>query len=199
MFVVNGRVTAVKELTDGRFAYSRGLQKPAAILTREQLEEIQRLNGIRLVLPYIFLALGGIIIFILINDQLPLAASIAVGVIAIALSAYAIITTTIRVGKILDQATSEPELPARIPRAMIFRTLWRSSSDRHVLLGKWFWGCMSVVSIAVIAARFLKFDDHLSPTDTVAMLIFAILSSVLFQAFSTERQRRKSATGPEKS
>lgn len=197
--MVDGRVTAVKELTDGRFAYSRGRQKPAAILTREQLEEIQRLNGIRLVLPYICLALGGIIIFIIIKDQLPLAASIAVGVIAAALGAYTIITTTKRVGKILDQATSEAELPVRIPPAMIFRTLWRSSSDRHVLMGRWFWGCMFVMSIAVLAAKVLKFDDHLSLTDTAAMLGFAIFSYVLFRTFSTERQRRKSATAPEKS
>ncbi|WP_192255134.1 hypothetical protein [Mesorhizobium caraganae] len=190
MFLVKGRLSAVKDLADGRFAYSRGPKKPAAILTLDQLEEVQRLNSVRLILPYCFLVLGSVIIFILNKDQMPLTASVAVGATVAAISAYVVITMTMRIGKILGGAASQADLPDRIPLAAFFGSPLRSSSDLRVRMGKWFWGCTCIASIAVPVIKYPK-SDNIDRTDILAMFGFAIFSYVLFRAFSVERRRRK--------
>ncbi|RWM20010.1 MAG: hypothetical protein EOR72_02090 [Mesorhizobium sp.] len=197
MFLADGKITTVKELADGRFAYSRGATKPAAIVTKEQLEDIQRLNATRIALPFSFLALGAVIIFILTKDDLPLPASVAVGAVAVALSVYVITAMTNRIAEILNAAPHEAALPARIPLSAFFVDLLSSSSNLDVLVGKWFWGCMCIASIVVPPAKYLK-SENIGWTDALAMLAFCIFSYVLFRAFSAERQRRKDAAVTDK-
>lgn len=197
LFLADGKITTVKELADGRFAYSRGPRKPAAIVTREQLEEIQRLNTIRIALPYSFLALGGVIIFVLVKDGLPPLACVAVGVIAVCLSAYVIIAMTKRVTGILSAAPSEDALPERVPLTAFLNDLFSSRSDLQLLTGKWFWGCMSVASIIVPLAKYLK-AESIGWTETFVGFAFWFFSYVLFRALSAERQRRKIAARADK-
>ena len=195
--MIDGKLTAVTELDDGRFAYSRGQKKPAAILTGQQLEEVQRLNSIRLLLPFSFLVLGGVIIFVLAKDDMLLPASVAVGVIALAVSTYVIIAMAKRIAVILDVAPSIGALPVRIPPSAFFVNPLPFGSNLHVLMGKWFWGCMCIASIVVPLAKYLK-SKKIAWPDTLGMFAFAIASYVLFRAFSAERRRRKIAASADK-
>lgn len=166
-------------------------------MTKEQLNEIQRLNAVRVALPFSFLAVGAAVIFILTNDDLPLLSSVAVSVIAVALSVYVIVAMTKRIGEILNTAPVEAALPARIPPSAFFVGLLHSTSDLNLLAGKWFWACMCIAAIVVPPAKYLR-SENISWAEALGMFPFAIFSYVVFRAFSAERRRRRTVAGADK-
>ncbi|WP_077375097.1 hypothetical protein [Mesorhizobium prunaredense] len=199
LFLVNGKLRVAKGVGDGKVAYWRGPQTPASILTSEQLEEIQRLNGTRLLLPFVFLALGAVLVFLFAKGQIPPEMPILFGLVATILCVYAIVNATQRIAKILDRAPRQLELPAHVPASVRFTSLWQNQSSFHLIIGTWFAGFVFASSVFGLIAKLLDLESY-DPTGRlhpIALLFFAIISYVVFATFLKERRRRKNVAHPE--
>lgn len=194
MFLVGGRLRVAKDLDDGKVAYWRGPDVPAAILTREQLENVQRMNGARLLIPYALFAVFAALVFLWLKAQWSVIVPALFGMLAIGGTVYVGRRTTAAIAEILDQAPREPDVPPHVPASMVFRSLWRRQDRFPLLVATWLTGFILFVSTFGLVAKLLS-PASFDPNDKLHPMVLAaaaLVSCFLFFVLRRELHRRDS-------
>ena len=132
---VDGKISQIRVLDDGKFAYWRGVQIPASVLTREELKVVQRLNGRRLLLPYAFFVLGAVLAFLSAKSQLPFIIPVLFSVIAIVICTFSMRRAGRRIERILNRAPRKHIVGTHVPISTKLGLLWRNTGEGHLLVG----------------------------------------------------------------
>jgi hypothetical protein len=193
MFLVDDKLSRTRQLSDGRIAYWRGPETPASILTREQLEYVERMNGVRWLVPYAFLIPSAVLVFLYFKGQMPLAVPALFGVLAMGASIYAILTATMSIRETLDRAPCEGNVPQGISVSAKFQLHWQRQSRFHLRIGTWLTGfllCSSAFGLVAKLSGVESFDRD-GRFGSLQLLIMTVISGLLFAAFAVEVRRRR--------
>lgn len=193
VYIVDGKLSRVKELADGRVAYWRGPEVPAAILTLPQLEEVQRLNARRLLLPYGFVVFAASLAFLSFKGQAPLAVPVFFGALAMLICAVVDVRARRQIEEILRQAPTEDRLPPYSSVASRFRAVWQGWGSSELRLATWFTGAMAFSSAFCLFAKVTGIGnfDPSNEIHPLILLLASVVSFVLFRFCLKERRRRR--------
>ncbi|WP_442580611.1 hypothetical protein ACSBOB_00995 [Mesorhizobium sp. ASY16-5R] len=196
MFMVDGKLSKVKKLPDGRVAYGRGPQSPASILTQDQLTEIQRLNAKRWVLPYGFLLFGGALCFLSLKAQVPILITLCFFLFGACVCLASFIRSTRCIEDILREAPFEAETPPKIPVPLAVRSIWRATDDFHLSIGMWMAGFVALSAAFGVVAKVVNLGnfDSSGKLHSMPLLLIAGGSSLIFSLFRNEHRRRRIET-----
>ena len=192
MFMVDGKLSRVKELVDGRVAYWRGPGIPAAVMTLSQLEEVQRLNAKRLLLPYGFIVFGAGLAFLSFKGEVPLAVSVIFGAIAMLICILADVTAKRGIERILSQAPTEDGLPPHISVSSRMKAVWHVFDDGHLRLASWLTGVYGFSAAFALLSKISGlggFDPH-DKIHPLTLLASTPVALFLFYLCLRERHRR---------
>ena len=192
MFMVDGKLGRIRELADGRIAYWRGPDVPAAVLTSSQLEEVQRLVAMRLLLPFGFLMFGAGLAFLSFKGEFPVVIPVLFGAVAMLICVVVDIRTRHRIQEILRRAPAEDRLPPHITVSSRLKAAWHGLGNRELLFATWLTGVWAFSSAFGLLSKITGMGDF-DPSGEfhlLTLLIAAVVMLFLFRLCLKERRRR---------
>lgn len=193
MFIVDGKLSRVRELADGRVAYWRGPDVPGAILTPPQLEEVQRLNGRRLLLPYGFMVFAVGLAFLSFKGQVPIAIPLLFGVLAILICTVSDLRARRRIDEILRRAPAEDRPPPQSSVASRFKAAWHGSGKFELRILTWFSGFVGLSSALGLTSKLTGVRDF-DPNNEIhplILLMMTVAALAVFHLCRKEVRRRR--------